>query len=90
MLGKIERSLLIIDSAIRNGQFLYAFRETNKLLSDLGKKTLTAGDNTQDLMSSLKRTSLFLRPMVDAYSQNQCSLGIIRRKICKKEQTKSP
>ena len=81
--GRVERSLLTIDSSIRNGQFVYAIRETHKLLAELKRGEITAGDATASLISSLKRTSLFLKPMTAAYAQNQCSIGLIREKQCK-------
>jgi len=80
---KVERSLLTIDSSIRNGQFVYALRETNKLLSELKRGDLSVGEKTDPLIKTLKMTSVFLKPMVAAYSQNQCSLGIIKNKYAK-------
>ena len=35
--GGIIVSLSTIDSAIRNGHFLYAYRETNKLFSEVSR-----------------------------------------------------
>lgn len=86
-MGRIERSLLTIDSSIRNGQFVYALRETNKLMAEIRRGEVQAGDAKAALLSSLNRTGLFLKPMVAAYSQNQCSIGIARRSEC---QTKTP
>jgi hypothetical protein len=78
-LGQVERSLLTVDSAIRNGQFVYALRETNKLLGELTRGEASAGDQTPDVMASVKRTSLFLKPMVEAYAQNQRSIGLLSK-----------
>ena len=79
-LGKIINSLVKIDSSIRNGQFLYAHREINKLLAEITRGEYNINqNNTIAIVASIKRTILFLRPMVKAYSQNQTSLDIVRR-----------
>lgn len=76
----ILRSLMKIDSSIRNGQIVYAHRETNKLLAELRRKEYDIESNVEhSLECSIKRTILFLQPIVAAYSQNQSSLDIVRK-----------
>jgi 3-methyladenine DNA glycosylase Tag len=78
----IIRSLTKIDASIRNGQFVYAHRESNKLLSELKKNQYEMnGDVLAMLQSSLKRTILFIHPIIEAYAQNQKSLDIVRKNI---------
>ena len=78
----ILHSLMKIDSSIRNGQFIYAKREANKLLAELNREEYNIDTcDAKMLYSSLKRTVLFLSPMIKIYAQNQTSLGIIRNVI---------
>lgn len=79
---RIIRSLLVVDSAIRNGQFLYAHRENQKLLSEILR--CEYGDDHSrfdELVSSIKMTSLLLKPIIRMYSQNRTSLDIARRTL---------
>jgi hypothetical protein len=82
----VIRSLMKVDSSIRNGQFLYAHREANKLLAELIRKEYDIEDDLiNEIESSIKRTILFLRPVIAAYAQNQSSLDIVKRSSkCKK------
>jgi len=81
-LDKIIRDLLAIDSSIRNGQFLYAHREANKLLSEINRNEYEIDPQNSDLLQlSIKRTILFLRPLVKIYSLNQTSLDIARKAL---------
>jgi hypothetical protein len=82
----IIRSLMKIDSSIRSGQFLYAHRESNKLLAELMRKEYDIEENMiGEITSSIKRTILFLHPVIAAYAQNQASLDIARKYAkCKK------
>ncbi len=82
-LHKIERSLLTIDSSIRSGQFVYALRENNKLLSELIKENNSTKFN--ELILSLKKTGLYLKNLISPYSQNQHSINIIRSIKCQKK-----
>jgi len=69
-----------VDSSIRNGQFLYAYREAHKLVAELARGEYDIGEkNITEMVASIKRTILFLHPMVKAYSQNQSSLNIVRK-----------
>lgn len=78
----IDRSLMKIDSCLRNGQFVYAHRESNKLMAELSRKEYDISTETCDLLKdSIKRTILFLKPMIEPYSQNQKSIGIIRKAV---------
>lgn len=73
----ITRSLTKIDASIRNGQFVYAHRESSKLLSELKKHEYEIeADISEKLQASLKRTILFIHPVIEAYSQNQKSLDL--------------
>jgi len=76
----ISRSLMKIDSCIRNGQFIYAHRESNKLLSEINRKEYDLSEDVSGLLvASIKRTTLFLKLFIEIYSQNQKSLDIAKR-----------
>lgn len=81
-------ALLKIDSSVRNGQLVYAYRQTCKLYSDLKKGDHDVGQgDIEALLSSVKRTILMLKPVIAAYAQNQTSIEIIRRSgQCRKTQ----
>jgi hypothetical protein len=85
-IDRVEALLLTIDASIRNGKFVDALRTTNKLAAELNRGELSAGENTSDLICSLKRTRMFLMPIIDAYAQNQHSIGLLKEKICKTKQ----
>ena len=69
-----------IDSCIRNGQFIYAHRESNKLLSEINRKEYDLSEDVSGLLvASIKRTTLFLKLFIEIYSQNQKSLDIAKR-----------
>lgn len=82
----IVRALMRVDSSIRNGQFLYAYREANKLLAEATRGEYSIEKEEQEaIVSSIKRTILFLRPIIESYAQNQASLDIARRILkCRK------
>ena len=86
--GGIIVSLSTIDSAIRNGHFLYAYRETNKLFSEVSRGEYDTEHDLGELLSSIRMTVLFLKPIIRAYAQNQASLDIARRTMkCKAKPT---
>lgn len=77
----VLNALMKIDSSIRNGQFLYAHREIHKLYSELKRGEYGKAMVNETLMSSLRKTDMFLNPMVRAFSQNQASMDIARRTL---------
>jgi len=85
---KLTRSLMRMDSSIRSGQFLNAYREANKLLAEFSRgEYATEDDGNGSIEASIKRTILFLQPLIKAYSQNQATLDIVRRiSRCRKSQ----
>jgi hypothetical protein len=61
-------SLLKIDSSIRNGQLVYAYRQVNKLLSDLYSGNHDVDPSViEALAASVKRTVLLLKPFISSY-----------------------
>ena len=62
-----------------------ANREANKLFAELDRGEYDIDqEQTKSLLSSIKRTILFLRPMVDVHAQNQSSIDMARRMLaCK-------
>ena len=84
----VFQSLLKVDSSIRNGQFVYANREANKLFAELERGEYDIDqDQVESLLSSIKRTILFLRPMVDVHAQNQSSIDMTRKMLACKTKT---
>jgi len=81
-------ALLKIDSSIRNGQLVYAYRQASKLLADLRSGNCDVDITVrQQLLSSVKRTVLFLKPLISPYAQNQSSIDIVRRSCqCQSQQ----
>jgi len=73
-------SLLKIDSSIRNGQLVYAYRQVNKLLSDLYSGNHDVDPSIIEALAvSVKRTALLLKPFIASYSQNQSSIDLLRK-----------
>lgn len=69
-----------MDSSIRNGQFVYANREAKKLLAEISRGDVYVPQEiAAQVASSIKRTILFLKPMVDVYSQNTSTIDLVRR-----------
>jgi len=81
-------SLMKIDSSIRNGQIVYAYRQSTKLLADLhGGNHDVDPSAIEPLTASVKRTVMFLKPLIASYAQNQSSIDILRRtSLCQKQQ----
>jgi len=75
----IIRSLLVIDSSVRNGQFLYAHREIRKLLAEIARGEYDTDADLGQVVSSLKMTELLMKPVLRVYSQNQATLDVARR-----------
>ena len=84
----VSLSLMKIDSSIRNGQFLSAHRELHKLYAELVRGEYGDIGREDILLSSLRKTDIFIQPMVKAYSQNQASIDIARRLTCQTKTTK--
>jgi hypothetical protein len=67
---QILRILRHINSSIRSGQFTYAYRDINNLLSWLGRGEINPGSQevVEKVTKNLRRTASIIRPMVDALS----------------------
>ena len=67
-LDRTIRILRHIDSSIRSGQMIYAYRDINNLLSWLCRGSINIGDQdvTEKILKNLRRTASVIRPIVEA------------------------